>query len=100
MKTLLTLISLAGAFAVPVLLTACSSDPNDKLLGPEEQNLSHDSRSVAGGSGNTYNHDFSNPSSEQGITGADPVPASGPVPAAAYHGCTKITYAALGSILN
>jgi hypothetical protein len=86
----LTLIVAAGALAM-----GCSSDPNDKLLGGD-----HHPTTVAGG-GNTFNHDFGNPSAEQGVTGGGTrTDDTGPVSAARFHGCTKITYAALGSILN
>jgi hypothetical protein len=86
----LTLIVAAGALAM-----GCSSDPNDKLLGGRQ-----DPDTVAGG-GNTFNHDFSNPGAEQGVTGGGSnADDTGPVSTARYHGCTKITYAALGSILN
>jgi hypothetical protein len=90
-RIFLTLIAFASAIAV----MGCAEDPNDKLLGGGT--MSRDPNSPAGGPNNTYNHDFSNPGSEQGITGDGD---NGPVSAARYHGCTKITYAALGAILK
>lgn len=101
-RTFLTLIGAAAlAMAMPLAMTGCSSDPNDKLLGPE-QGMSTAATSVAGGQNNTYNHDFSNPTGENGVTGGGAGAADdvGPVAQARYHGCTKMTYAELGSILN
>jgi hypothetical protein len=90
----LTLIVAAGAFAV----MGCSSGPTDRLRTSSE--ISRDPNSPAGGADNTFNHDFSNPNAEQAITGGSNADDTGPVSGARYHGCTKITYAALGSILT
>jgi hypothetical protein len=97
-RILLTLIATAGLAA-----SGCSAGgPNDQLGG---QTAAGDTQAAAP----DIHHDFNppNPVGEYGVT--DPNgggglhandPVTGPVTAARFHGCTKITYAALGSILN
>jgi hypothetical protein len=101
MKRMRIALTLIGAVSLAVMGLGCSSDPNDKLGGGG--NVATDPNSAAGGADNTYNHDFSNPGAEQGgVTGGNATndDPGGPVAAARYHGCAKITYAALGSILS
>jgi len=99
-RILLTLIATAGLAA-----GGCSSGgPNDQLGGGSSTAADTSNRTP------DIHHDFNppNPTGEYGVT--DPGggggglhandPITGPVTAARYHGCTKITYAALGSILN
>jgi hypothetical protein len=83
-RTLLALIVLAGAIA-----TGCSADDaRGELRGAGGGQPS------LGGGPPADGHDDAKPSSqEEGATTA-------PVAAARYHGCTKLTYAALGSILT
>ncbi len=92
-RILLTLVAAAGLAG-----SGCSAgDPNDKLGGA----AAAESR----GQALSIHHDFNAPN-QVGEYGAmqqadkhvsDP---TGGVTAARYHGCTKITYAALGSILS
>jgi hypothetical protein len=99
-RTLLTLIAAAGLAA-----GGCSSGgPNDPVSAGQATGADTQVRAP------DIHHDFNppNPVGEYGST--DPVgggggihvfdPTTGPVTAARFHGCTKITYAALGSILN
>jgi hypothetical protein len=87
----------AAAFA----LAGCMGDPNDRLVG------SHDPDSLAAGEGNTQHHFQQMGSDENGEYNNDPNQVTqadqqvgGPVAAARMHGCSKIPYTALGSILS
>jgi len=89
-------LSLLGAasLAVPFAPAGCSNEPNDSLSGAALA-----PNSPASGGGTTYNHDNSDPGAQPGTTGGPAATPSAPVAAARYHGCTKVSYAALGSIL-
>lgn len=92
-RILLTLIVAAGFGS-----SACSSgDPNDQLAAA--------SQGQAQTSMASFHHDFNAPNQvgEYGETAAGgirPFDPTGGVTQARYHGCTKLTYAALGSILS
>ena len=90
-------IVLGAVTMLPLAMSiGCSSgDPNDVLKG-EVGVMSTGSGSAAGGRNNTSDHDGVG-STSSALTGDD---TSAPVAAARYHGCSKITYAALGSILK
>ncbi len=98
-RILLTLIASAGLAA-----GGCSAGgPNDQLGGGSTAAGDTQARAPE------IHHDFNppNPVGEYGVTdpaggsgGVHATEPTGTVTAARFHGCTKITYAALGSILN
>ncbi len=95
-RILLTLIATAGLAASGC--SAAGSGPNDKIGSATEADTQ--------GSSPMYHHDFDPPNQVGEYEHADPggrpkaSDPTGGVTAARYHGCTKITYASLGSILN
>src|SRR5687767_3469235 len=101
-------LSAATAIAVAPALTGCSADPSEKLVGAlgggGAMPRPNPDESLAAGS-NTHHHPARSPSGENGVTDPAEVNAlrqevATPEVVARLHGCTKITYAALGAILR
>jgi hypothetical protein len=104
MKRYLLAFTLAGAALALPALVGCSADPNDQLAGPQSSGTPARSPDSLAAGENTFNHPATQPSGENDVT--DPVAQKlldqqigTPEVIARIHGCTKITYGALGSIL-
>ncbi|CAN5413134.1 hypothetical protein BH09MYX1_BH09MYX1_33180 [soil metagenome] len=86
------ILTLASAAALSIAAMGCSST-TDTLQGDEWLPAG----STAGGEGNTFDHDNDNPQNPS--EGTNPVSGS-PLVISKLHSCSKITYTALGKILQ